>query len=185
MKFRDVVIFSGHRFSVPQCIQRIDHGSTHGWQVRYQGTKLFSDGSTDGSAAAKSLQAAIRELLARIASMPAPVLLQRAPSAHKSSDLPPGISGPIVRARSHSKVRSASFSVLIPRFGQRARITSVYIGNENTYSSARYREALGKALALRDAAEERYVAEATAARRKESAELRAALRELRTGAPAR
>jgi hypothetical protein len=182
MKFRDVAIFSGQRFTVPQCIQRIDHGSTHGWQVRYQGTKLFSDGTPDGTGAAASLQRAIRELMARIASLPAPVLLQRAPSAHKTTDLPPGISGPIVRARRHSNVRSASFSVLIPRYGQRARITSVYIGNENTYSPARYREALAKALTLREQAEQQYLETATAARRKESAELRAALKALRSGA---
>lgn len=180
MKFRDVAIFSGQRFTVPQCIQRIDHGSTHGWQVRYQGTKLFSDGTTDGTGAAMSLQRAIRELMARIASLPAPVLLQRAPSAHKTSDLPPGISGPIVRARRHSNVRSASFSVLIPRYGQRARITSVYIGNENTYNAARYREALAKALTLREQAEQQYLEAATTARRKESAELRAALKTLRS-----
>lgn len=182
MKFRNVAIFNGQRFSVPQCIQRIDHGSTHGWQVRYQGTKLFSDGSTDGSGAADSLQRAMRELLARIASLPAPVLLQRAPSSHKSTDLPPGISGPIVRARRQSQVRSASFSVLIPRFGQRARITSVYIGNENTYSATRYREALAKALVLREQAEQAYLAAATTARRRESAELRAALKAMKAGA---
>jgi hypothetical protein len=181
MKFRDVAIFSGHRFTVPQCIQRIDHGSTHGWQVRYQGTKLFSDGTPDGTGAAASLQRAIRELMARIASLPAPVLLQRAPSAHKTTDLPPGISGPIVRARRHSNLRSASFSVLIPRYGQRLRITSVYIGNENTYSADRYREALAKALMLREAAERQYVEAATEARRKELAILRAALKAMRGG----
>ena len=51
MNTRDVVIFSGERFVVPQCIQRIDHLSTHGWQLRYGGTKLFSDHSQDGSGA--------------------------------------------------------------------------------------------------------------------------------------
>lgn len=177
MKVRDVVIFSGQKFSVPQCIQRIDQESTHGWQVRYQGTKLFSDGTPDGSGAARSLEKATRELLTRIATLPAPVTLQRAPSAHKTSDLPAGISGPIVRARADSKVRSATFSVLIPRFGQTPLITSVYIGNENTYTPERYREALDKALALRAQAEARYAKAATAARRKAGRELRATLRE--------
>jgi hypothetical protein len=155
MKVRDVVIFNGQKFTVPQCIQRIDQESTHGWQVRYQGTKLFSDGTPDGSGAARSLQ--------------------RAPSAHKTSDLPAGISGPIVRARADSKVRSATFSVLIPRFGESPRITSIYIGNENTYTPERYREALDKALALRAQAEKRYEAAATRARRKAGRELRAVL----------
>src|SRR5574343_45655 len=49
MKFRDVQIFSGQRFQVPQSIQRIDHKATHGWQLRYGGTKLYSDHSNDGS----------------------------------------------------------------------------------------------------------------------------------------
>ena len=177
MKLRDVVIFNGQRFSVPQCIQRIDKDSTHGWQVRYQGTKLFSDGSPDGSGAARSLQLATRELLNRIATLPAPVTLQRGPSAHKTSNLPPGISGPIARARKNSSVRSASLSVLLPRFGQRPKITSIYIGNENTYTKTRYREAVAKAIAMRRAAEERYEADATRARRKEAAQLRSVLRE--------
>lgn len=176
MKYRDVVIFSGQKFKVPQCIQRIDHESTHGWQVRYQGTKLFSDGSPDGSGAEQSLLKATRELLRRIATLPAPVTLQKAPSAHKTSDLPPGISGPIVRGRANSNVRSASFSVLIPRFGESPRITSVYIGNENTYTPKRYREALAKALELRAEAQRRYEAAATRARRKDSQALRASLR---------
>ncbi len=45
MKLRDVAIFNGQKFVVPQGIQRIDTKSTHGWQVRYQGTKMFSDHS--------------------------------------------------------------------------------------------------------------------------------------------
>ena len=69
MKLRDVVIFSGARFEVPEGIQRIDHRATHGWQLRYGGTKLFSDFTPDGSGAARSLGKATRELLARIAKL--------------------------------------------------------------------------------------------------------------------
>ncbi|MDP1098101.1 hypothetical protein Q6288_28910, partial [Klebsiella quasipneumoniae] len=79
MKTRSVVIFSGERFDVPQCIQRIDHLSTHGWQLRYGGTKLFSDHSQDGSGARKALALATKELLKRIATMPAPSRLRRTP----------------------------------------------------------------------------------------------------------
>ena len=57
MKTRDVVIFSGKKFKVPQCVQRIDHRYTQGWQVRYGGTKMFSDGTNDGSGAKASLEA--------------------------------------------------------------------------------------------------------------------------------
>ena len=81
MKTRDVVIFTGDRFLVPQCIQRIDHLSTHGWQLRYGGTKLFSDHSQDGSGARRALALATKELLKRIATMPAPSRLRRTPVA--------------------------------------------------------------------------------------------------------
>ena len=66
MKFREVTIFTGRKFSVPQGIQRIDHRATHGWQLRYGGTKLFSDGGSDGSGAAASRAAATKELVRRI-----------------------------------------------------------------------------------------------------------------------
>ena len=58
MKVRKIKIFSGEEFEVPQGIQRIDHRATHGWQLRYGGTKLFSDHTPDGSGAAASLQRA-------------------------------------------------------------------------------------------------------------------------------
>lgn len=165
MKFRDVVIFNGQLFSVPQGIQRIDTRATHGWQVRYAGTKLFSDHTRDGSGAAASLEAATQELARRIAANPAPSLLQRRPSESKTSSLPVGISGPIVRQRKGSAVRSCSFSVLLPRFGQTPRCSSVYIGTENTYSAERYEAALQKAISLRREAEEAYAQAATVARR--------------------
>ncbi|HNK19898.1 MAG TPA: hypothetical protein PLG92_16140, partial [Piscinibacter sp.] len=63
MKTRNVVIHTGERFEVPQGIQRIDHRSTHGWQLRYGGTKLYSDGARGAAAA---LAAARQELLRRI-----------------------------------------------------------------------------------------------------------------------
>ena len=80
MKLRTIVIFTGEAFEVPQCIQRIDHRATHGWQLRYGGTKLYSDHTSDGVGARGALEKATRELLKRIALLPAPSLLQRAPS---------------------------------------------------------------------------------------------------------
>ena len=173
MKFRDVVIFSGQRFKVPQGIQRIDHRATHGWQLRYGGTKLFSDHSNDGSGAAASLDAATKELLRRIAKLPAPVRLQRAPSEHKTTDLPPGIFGPVVRQRSGSRVRDASLSVLVPRFGQPPLRRTVYIGTENTYTIERYQRALARAIEIRAAAEEAYQRAATRSKRTEGQALKA------------
>lgn len=175
MKLREVVIFSGQKFSVPQGIQRIDHRATHGWQLRYGGTKLFSDHTSDGSGAARSLELATRELLKRIAKLPAPVRLQREPSENKTSDLPSGIFGPVIRQRAGSKVRDASLSVLIPRFGSTPLRRTVYIGTENTYTAARYERALAKALEMRAAAEEAYQRAATRAKRSESQSLKAQL----------
>lgn len=173
MKTRKVIIYNGKRFTVPQGIQRIDHKATHGWQLRYGGTKLFSDGTADRSGARVALEKATHELHARIARLPAPSRLQRVPNGSKTSDLPVGISGPIVRCRPGSQLQESSLSVSLPRFGETSKRSSVYIGTENTYTKARYREALAKAKALRAAAELAYARAATRAKRAESRALRA------------
>jgi hypothetical protein len=165
MKTRDVVIFSGKKFKVPQGIQRIDHRATHGWQLRYGGTKLFSDGSQDGSGAAASLKLATEELFKRIAKLPAPSRLQTTPNENKTTDLPVGISGPIVRLRPGAKVRECNLSVSLPRFGAIPRRSTIYIGNENTYTAQRFQAALERAIRLRDQAEKTYRREATRAKR--------------------
>jgi hypothetical protein len=167
MKTRQVVIFSGKRFKVPEHIQRIDTGSTHGWQVRYGPYKMFSDGTPDGSGAAASLEKATKELRKRIAKLPAPTGLQSRPSANKTSDLPVGISGPIVRQRKDRNVPECSFGVHLPRFGLAPLRRSVYIASANTYSAERYHEALAKAVALRQEAERKYQEDATRAKRKQ------------------
>lgn len=171
MKTRDVVIFSGKRFKVPQGIQRIDHRATHGWQLRYGGTKLYSDGTQDGSGAAASLKLATEELFKRIAKLPAPSKLQRTPNENKTTDLPVGISGPIVRLRPGAKVRECNLSVSLPRFGALPRRSTIYIGNENTYTVKRYKEALARAIKLREEAEEAYQRDATRAKRAGAKEL--------------
>ena len=176
MKFREVAIFNGDIYQVPQCVQRIDTRATHGWQLRYGGTKLFSDHSADGSGAAAALEKATRELLKRIASLPAPSMLQRGPSQNKGNDLPVGISGPVVRQRAKSQVRDCSLSVLIPRFGQKPLRRSIYIGTENTYTPARFRAALARAVELRNEAVEIYERAATRAKRAEGRALRADLK---------
>lgn len=165
MKFRDVSIFNGERFAVPQGIQRIDLRTTHGWQVRYGGTRFFADRSLDGSGAAAALEVATQELLKRIARLPAPTRLQVEPSETKSTDLPVGITGPLTRLRKGAKVRDSSLSVSLPRFGETPRRRSVYIGNENTYTEARYHTALTKAIKLREQAEVAYRRAATRSRR--------------------
>lgn len=177
MKTRVVTIFSGQTFTVPQGVQRIDSHHTHGWQLRYGGTRLYSDHSPDGSGAANALQAATKELMSRIATLPAPSRLQRTPNHSKTNDLPVGISGPIVRQRAGSNVRDCSLSVSIPRYGQQPQRRSVYIGTENTYTQKKFKEALAQAIKIRREAEEEYERAATAdkrtAARKIAAELRA------------
>jgi hypothetical protein len=175
MNVRDVAIFTGERYRVPQCIQRIDHRATHGWQLRYGGTKLFSDHSGDGSGAEAALALAIKELVRRIGTMEAPTTLQSLPSVNKSSDLPPGISGPIVRERAGGRARDCSLAVLLPRFGQAPLRRSVYIATEGTYTKTKMRAALKRAVAMRAEAEEAYRRAATRARRAEARELKAAL----------
>jgi hypothetical protein len=172
MKIRDVVIFTGKRFEVPQGIQRIDHLATHGWQLRYGGTKLFSDHTPDGSGAPAALVKATKELLNRIAKLPAPSKLQRTPNENKTSDLPVGISGPIVRQRTGTRVRDCSLSVSLPRYGDSPLRRSVYIGTENTYTVERYHAALAKAIELRRNAEASYQRAATRAKRLASKSLK-------------
>lgn len=176
MKYRDVVIFNGDTYTVPQNIQRIDHLATHGWQLRYGGTKLFSDHTSDGSGAADALAAATKELLKRIAKLPAPSRLQQKPNHNKSSDLPVGISGPIVRQRRGGRVRDCSLAVLLPRFGEPPKRVNVYIGTENTYTVERYQAALEKAIGMREQAVATYQAASTRAMRAAGRELRANLR---------
>lgn len=185
MKYRNVVIHNGEQFVVPQGIQRIDSKSTHGWQVRYQGTKMFSDGARSGGSAKQSLAAATAELLHRIATLPAPITLQRAPSATKANGLPSGISGPIVRTRANGGTRTASFSVLLPQFGTTPRCATVYIGSESNYTVRRYKLALAKAVALRKAAEAQYQEDATLAKRQAALDMPKALRRAKAKAKAK
>ena len=177
MKFRTVTIFSGHVFEVPQSIQRIDHRATHGWQLRYGGTKLYSDHTPDGSGAAESLRLATKELLKRIATLPAPSLLQPKPSVSKTNNLPVGISGPIVRQRRGSALRDCSLAVLIPRFGQTPQRRSIYIGTENTYTVERFEAALERAVDMRKVAEAAYERDTTREKRAEGRALKKALKE--------
>jgi hypothetical protein len=176
MKTREVVLFTGEKFTVPQGLQRIDSHNTHGWQVRYQGTKYFGDGSSDGSGARRSFERATRELMARIASLPAPVTLRREPSPRKMNGLPPGISGPILAHRNGSRAAWAVLSVLLPRFGGTAQIKRIYIGTQETYTLTKYRAALKEAKALRAEAIARYETDATRARRREARDMRRELR---------
>ena len=165
-----VTLHSGRilRLQCPANIQRIDHKATHGWQLRYHGTKFYADRIAGGDPRA-SLANATAELAKRINKHPAPTRLQRGPSANKTSDLPAGTSGPIVRRRPGAKVSEANLSVSLPRFGAVPRRGTIYIGNENTYTLQRFNDALARAIDMRGAAERQYQRDATAAKRKTAA----------------
>ena len=151
MKSSRTVRIHGKTFAVPARIQRCEDAHTHGWQVRYCGTMLFSDGAAGPR---ESLKAAIAELGARYRASPPPAAVVRVRSAalpHKTSDLPAGISGPIL-IRKPGRADSAEFKVSLPRRGKPNASTSVYIASETTWSAERYSVALAKALRLRQAA---------------------------------
>ena len=179
MKTRQVTIASGESFTVLQGIQRLDSQSTKGWQVRYQGTKYFPDGT---SGPEKALESATRELLRRIATLPAPVSLRRTPSPSKTSNLPVGISGPILVGGTRSEAQSAVLSVLIPRFGETNQIKQVHIGTSQTYTKTRYRAALAKAIELRTESLALYEATATKSKRRAASAIKKALSAARSGA---
>jgi len=126
---------------------------------------MFSDHSNDGSKARAALKLATAELIKRIAKLPAPSGLRRDIASNKGSNLPVGISGPIVRTRPGRNTRDASFGVTLPRFGLKPTTRSVYIATENTYTLARYKAALAKAVELRRTAERAYQLAATKAKR--------------------
>lgn len=165
MRYREVVIFSGHRFQVPEYIQRLDTRSTRAWQLRYGKWKTFSDHTADGTGAAAALASAVKELQHRIHRLPAPTGLRHEPNASKNNDLPVGISGPISRTRKGRRVAEYNFGVTIPRFGDRPTNVNVYIGTENTITDERYEEALAKAIDIRIKAERAYQTAATKAKR--------------------
>lgn len=168
MKYRKVEIFSGKTFRVPECIQRLDNGSTHGWQLRYGRSKLFSDHTDDGKGAKAALALAEAELLRRIDKLPAPSGLRRDVNANKSNDMPVGVSGPIARLRAGRNITEYAFGVTIPRFGTKPTNRSVYIGTETTYSDERVELALAKAIELRSKAVRAYQSSMTRARRSTS-----------------
>jgi hypothetical protein len=172
MKTREIILASGEKFTVPQGVQRLDSKTTKGWQVRYQGTKYFPDGDVGPK---KSLEAASRELMKRIASMPAPVALKRVPSPRKGSNLPPGISGPILESRRGAKSQAAVLSVLLPRFRATNFVKKVHIGTPSTYSQARFEAALAKAMNMRQVSLAKYEADATKARRREAQAMKKAI----------
>ena len=164
MKLRDVIVFN-ETYQVPERVQRIDSKRTHGWQLRYGPTKMFSDHSSDGSGALTSLTEAVTELHRRIDRFPAPSGLRADIAARKSTDLPVGISRPAPRLRKGRNAYEHVFMVSVPRGGERSTNKSVYIGTDNTLTAEREAEALAKAIGIRDKAAREHRALKTKAKR--------------------
>jgi hypothetical protein len=150
VEYRRVTIFTGAKFDVPTHIQRIDTKATHGWQLRYGRSKMFSDHTNDGAGASESLEAATAELAKRVARLPAPTGLRSDVLARKGSDLPVGISGPREVRRPNKNVAQYYLQVTYPIVGARPANRQVYIATENTYTDEKFQMALAKAIALRD-----------------------------------
>ena len=153
MGHRQITIFNGVLFDVPKHIVRIDilgSKTTHGWQVRYgKPWKMFSDHTSNGSGAAEALTKAREELLHRIKTLPAPSGVRKVTTKRKTSDLPPGISGPFKRRRKGKTSADIYLQVSLPVLGQGSLVKQVYIGNESTYSEERLKNSVEKAQALR------------------------------------
>jgi hypothetical protein len=179
MRIREVGIFTGATFQVPEHIQRIDTRATHGWQVRYgskeERTKIFSDFTNDGSGADASLKRAVTELHKRIKRLQAPTGLRTKPATRKTTELPPGISGPALRS-SNSPGRTPYYcyqvSIPLPSGGNTTK--AVYIGTENTKTHERETAALAKAIEIREQAARKYELAATKAKRAAAAQTLAA-----------
>ena len=78
--------------------------------------------------------------------------------------------------RRGGKTRDCSLMVLIPRFGDKPRRRTIYIGTENTYTIERYNAALERAIEMRKEAEEAYEKATTKAKRAEARQHRAVLK---------
>lgn len=163
LKMRRVETAAGEVFDVPTYVVRIDSTWTHGWQVRHgEPSKFFADGAGATANATASLKRAVAELKRRMKVIGVKRRKVAQNYSYKGSNLPLGISGPIVRRRRGGTYLEAYLAVVVPVFGRKPKRAMVYIGNEATYSVGRFRAALKKALQIR--AEAMAVAEADALR---------------------
>lgn len=85
--------------------------------------------------------------------------LRTKPQSNKVCGLPVGISGPFVSG-GKNRVMYAELGVVLPSFGERARVKKIYIASINTYTPDKYLDALAKAITLRAEAVKGYEREA-------------------------
>ncbi len=181
MRLREVVIFTGAKFQVPERIQRIDQESNHGWQLRYgrpadDRTEWFADFTNDGSGAAAALQLAISALQKRVKRLPAPSGIRVNLSSAKGTDLPAGVSGPTLRSSGKpGRTPYYCYQVSFPVFGKGNSNKAFYIGTEKTADAKRRDLALAKAVEFRVEAVRKYELAKTRAKRISATEVLSSL----------
>lgn len=162
---RTHVVHNWGVFTVPRHVVRIDIETgiraTHGWQVRYRGTKFFSDGiQADKSRTPKSALALAIAYLARIyvgQSVPM-ATSERASKGEKVRKA--GVR--ICRRLNRRDFEEVYVEVCHPQYGKAA--TRLYVGTANTATRDRLNAMLERAYVLRD----KLVSEHLALREQES-----------------
>lgn len=158
LALRRVRVAGAGVFDVPTHIVRIDsskrRGATHGWQVRFKGTRMFSDGLYGGSAQ-RSLRAA-KEFLTRVFVPPAspfPPLRSREAAGRKR--VPLGVPGLSLRwaqkEKRNAKQLYIQVGVPVPVRGRKTlhRNVNIYVATDGTLTDGHLRRALQRAVDLR------------------------------------
>lgn len=122
------------KFSVPRHVVRLESNNLAGWQVRWEGSKYFADGE-EGDAESSLLKA-----ITHLRRVWRPV--QKVTARNKSK------SGGIAGVRLLQEKRDGAWYVIAshPNGGSPKRF---YVGNDRTWSDAKYRLMLRKAKSAR------------------------------------
>jgi len=167
---RSVTVRGFGAFEVPRHIQRIDiddegKAGTHGWQVRWNGTKFFGDASNGKRDPTRALARAERHLRA-IYDGPKPRLRDK---EHKDKKHRTGLAGVQLAYRRRRNRNIAEVYLRVNPLSPGGTPRSVYVGTENTVTQARLREALRRARAMRDEMRAEYIASLARAPRRSRA----------------
>lgn len=151
-RLRSVSTPAGEVYICPPMLRRIDQKakSTFGWIVRRLdgGSIFFSDGKF-GSAYAAYIAALERLRSMHESERASDALALRRRKGGKASELPDGISGPVVRKDRKYDHLIAYLLCRIPIFGKKEKLKWLYIGNENTYTETKYWAVLERAKEMR------------------------------------
>lgn len=169
-----------YQLEVPERVQRLSSASLKGWQLRWgaqSSTQYFADSKFGGPVA--SLLEACKALKAFLAGAPidrAAYLIPTVPQRNKTDKtLPVGVSGPVTRLRrgAVSFYWNYAYPVLDVSTGKATfKRGNVYISSQNTYTSAKEKQALAKAVSNREVGINKYrTARATLDKRQQRQDL--------------